>query len=190
MKIIIALLASVVACVASIPVNDTATSPSSFKLTIGNGEQEITIDENRNTEVYVTSGSDDAVIIKDFNQRLEVIVPKTGERCFVRPLRASRNVDPSKLKKDLKHAIDEGVEPQLGDTSEEHLTVDNVPIKSNCFGEIITEKCEGRNIYWMEPVPHGDAEMMKRALDCYYYTYCDYTYIGFGWWSYGVSVGL
>ncbi|XP_077862973.1 uncharacterized protein LOC102806730, partial [Saccoglossus kowalevskii] len=74
-----------------------------------------------------------------------------------------------------------GVDQQVEQESEEHLLLDNVPIKdTSCFGETINVECDGREMYWMEPIQHGDAETMKRS--CSWWLYCEYTYLGGGWW--------
>uniref|UniRef100_A0ABM0MLA5 Integral membrane protein 2 n=1 Tax=Saccoglossus kowalevskii TaxID=10224 RepID=A0ABM0MLA5_SACKO len=132
--------------------------PAIFNVILGDEEQTITVNEEENIEIYRTSHSDDAIIIKDFNRRLEVIAPKGGDKCFVRPLRASKNVEPSKLKRNLENDTEQGVDQQVEQESEEHLLLDNVPIKdTSCFGETINVECDGREMYWMEPIQHGDA---------------------------------
>ncbi|XP_006814442.1 uncharacterized protein LOC102808517 [Saccoglossus kowalevskii] len=102
MKFIVAVLCFVVAYVAAAPTDSTSSS-AIFNVILGDEEQTITVNEEENIEIYRTSHSDDAIIIKDFNRRLEVIAPKGGEKCFVRPLRASKNVEPSKLKRNLEN---------------------------------------------------------------------------------------
>ncbi|XP_077863025.1 uncharacterized protein LOC144345470 [Saccoglossus kowalevskii] len=99
MKITILLLGLVANLVASAPANETTSSAVNFKIQLGDDEQDIVIDEEKNTEVFHSTYADDALIIDNFNLRIKVIAPAIGNKCYATTLNIETEQEPSKLKK-------------------------------------------------------------------------------------------
>ncbi|XP_077863027.1 uncharacterized protein LOC144345471 [Saccoglossus kowalevskii] len=101
MKITILLLGLVANLVASAPAEETTSSAVNFKIQLGDDEQDIIIDEEKNTEVFYSTYADDALIIDNFNLRIKVIAPAIGNKCYVTTLNTESEQEPSKLKEIL-----------------------------------------------------------------------------------------
>ncbi|XP_070572723.1 arenicin-1-like isoform X2 [Ptychodera flava] len=144
-------------------------------------EEKIVIDEERNVEIFQTVGSDDAEIVEDFDAGLEATVPKNGDSCYVKPMDEAENMPPAELKSDLESLKSEDKVSESENEGESYYTLSGRPIKNkSVVGETIANKCEGRDIYWLASIPHGDQDRDKRG--CYWVRYCRYTYLGGGYW--------
>ena len=185
MKILIAVIACLLINVVwSAPATQEAQD-NSYSVTIkDDGEEKeeiIIIDEEKNVEIFQSVGSDDAEIVEDFDTGLEGIIPKKGDSCYVRPLNSDENSEPADLKAGIENAKSQNDVPETKGNADDYYTLAGNPIKNPAVvGQTIADKCEGRNIYWLKSLPHGDSGRDKRG--CYRITYCTYTYLGGGWW--------
>ncbi|XP_070572757.1 arenicin-1-like [Ptychodera flava] len=179
--IIVAYLA--ISAVQSAPADPAESKGNTYSVTINDGGKEreeiVVIDEEKNVEIFKSVSSDDADIVEDFNTGLEAFIPRDGDSCYVKPMNGDENTSPADLKADIESGDSKSTNPD-DDEKDEYYTLAGKPIiNRSVVGETISEKCEGRNIYWLTALSHGDQDRDKRA--CFGFRYCRYTYIGEGY---------
>ncbi|XP_077869516.1 uncharacterized protein LOC144361205 [Saccoglossus kowalevskii] len=115
----------------------------------------------------------------DFLERIQVIAPTNGNKCYAATLNTETEEEPSKLKEILLQDEKEGKLAQYGEDKDMYYSVSGTKIKDfSGFGEAINNACEGRDMYWLDSVNHTDGEMMKRG--CWYIRVC--WRVRVGWW--------
>ncbi|XP_070572761.1 arenicin-1-like [Ptychodera flava] len=179
--IVVAYLA--ISAVQSAPADPADSKGNTYSVTINDGAKEreeiVVIDEEKNVEIFKSVSSDDADIVEDFNTGLEAVIPRDGDSCYVKPMNDEDNTSPADLKANIESGDSKSTNPD-DDEKDEYYTLAGKPIiNRSVVGETISEKCEGRNIYWLTALSHGDQNRDKRA--CYWYLYCRY-YISNGYW--------
>ncbi|XP_070544431.1 arenicin-1-like [Ptychodera flava] len=170
--IVVAYLA--ISAVQSAPDDPAESKGNTYSVTVNDGgterEETIIIDEEKNVEIFKSVNSDDADIVEDFNTGLEAFIPTHGDSCYVKPMISEENTSPADLKADIESGDSKSTNP-VDDEKDEYYTLAGNPIiKRSVVGETISEKCEGRNIYWLTALSHGDQDRHKRA--CTYLRYC------------------
>ncbi|XP_070545516.1 integral membrane protein 2C-like [Ptychodera flava] len=122
----------------------------SYTVTFTDKEDEkVFIDEDRNIEIYKTTDPTPAEIVKDFNMGLEAIVPDDDKVCYISPMDASKNTQPTELKSVLENA--KGVLQDVEDGTDEYSSIAGDPINdTSILGGTIGEKCGDRDTYWLK----------------------------------------
>ncbi|XP_070573665.1 leukocyte cell-derived chemotaxin 1-like [Ptychodera flava] len=111
-------------------------------------DENVFIDEDKNIEIYKITDPTPAEIVKDFNTGVEAIVPEDDNVCYISPMDATQNTQPTELKSVLENA--KGVSQDVEEESEEYFSIAGDPIKdSSVLGDTIGEKCGGRDAYWL-----------------------------------------
>ncbi|XP_070537158.1 uncharacterized protein [Ptychodera flava] len=127
-------------------------------------EEIVTIDEENDVEIFKSVGSDDVDIVEDFDAGIEGMVPRDSDSCYVLPLNMEENIPPAELKFSIESAKPEDESAKDKGTTYKYYTLAGNAIKNrSVVGDTIAEKCLGRDIFWLKPLPRGDHARGKRG---------------------------
>ncbi|XP_070572870.1 leukocyte cell-derived chemotaxin 1-like [Ptychodera flava] len=141
-----------------------------------NQEETVTIDEEKNVEIFQSIGSDDVEIVEDFDAGIEGMVPKGSDSCYVRPLDMEENIPPNELKLYIENRSQNKSQEDEGTRYKFYTLAGNAIKNRSVVGDTIAEKCEGRDIFWLKPLPHGEHARHKRG--CSYSCGCRASWSG------------
>ncbi|XP_070573664.1 uncharacterized protein [Ptychodera flava] len=115
---------------------------------------------------------------------LEAVIPEDDKICYINPMDARKNTQPTELKSVLENA--KGVPQDVADGSDEYFTIAGDPIKdSSVLGGTIGEKCGDRDAYWVI----AGQQTGRTRRQCRHQLVCGVQYIN-GSWRYGCRYQL